>query len=119
MKPALRYPPPALVLAFALYGEGNLPTAGCVVRHGFQYGPDGLNYDGTNASISDTGLERGGHRCSVSSQTERAYRLEYKDSLDDEAWTPLRLVAGTERGHSERQPYPWSRAILPCPSLVK
>lgn len=40
-------------------------------------------------------LSSGIFRVSVQSRAGRVYRLEYKNSLSDAAWTPLPLVAGT------------------------
>lgn len=46
------------------------------------------------ARIINASRDANGFRCSVSSESGRVYRLEYKDLLDQPNWTALPLVAG-------------------------
>ena len=49
----------------------------------------------TSAVLSNVILDANGISLCIPSQSGRVYRLEYKNSLAEPVWTPLRLVAGT------------------------
>jgi alpha-tubulin suppressor-like RCC1 family protein len=58
----------------------------------------------SRALIKNPQLSTAGFSVSISSQSGRVYGLEYKDALDQAAWTRLPLAAGTGKTLALRDP---------------